>query len=171
MNKPKYFNYKNFLILNTARPYFAFNNWEEELLNDFSEVYESDNQEDNSYEMLEFANDDIENILDKNFNQYFEKNSTENKDFLKLNTIEKIKKIQQNMQNDSTLFEKINSDGKLELFNKILDNFFQFQMVDSGIALVEEQIINFLTKNSSNKVNIISKKSSTDEKFYKQKNF
>ncbi|WP_203276488.1 UU173 family protein [Metamycoplasma hominis] len=171
MNKPKYFNYKNFLILNTARPYFAFNNWEEELLNDFSEVYESDNQEDNSYEMLEFANDDIENILDKNFNQYFENNSTKNKDFLKLNTIEKIKKIQQDMQNDSTLFEKINSDGKLELFNKILDNFFQFQMVDSGIALVEEQIINFLTKNSSNKVNIISKKSSTDEKILQTKEF
>ncbi|TPR53198.1 UU173 family protein [Metamycoplasma neophronis] len=133
-NKNKYYNFKQFLLLNSARPFFAFHDINMLALeNDEDEENENDK---NPYDLLEFEFEEIDEKITKNFIEYIPNNVQSA--FLQSSPIEKLTYLEKTVSNSNELFLELNKANKLSVYNDLLSNFAKFEAMNSGMSLVTE---------------------------------
>ncbi|WP_373439209.1 UU173 family protein [Metamycoplasma equirhinis] len=145
----KYFRYSNFLIANCARPFFAFSNnielYIDELFksDDSEDDFDSDNSKE-KYNLLDFAIDEIENKIDKNFSAFLKESDKKSLD--EKSTFEKISYLKNILENDADFYKKLAANQKIDEALEFLNSLKSFESTAMGLEIIEKKAIEFIKK-------------------------
>ncbi len=145
----KYFRYSNFLIANCARPFFAFSNnielYIDELFksDDSEDDFDSDNSKE-KYNLLDFAIDEIENKIAKNFSAFLKESDKKSLD--EKSTFEKISYLKNILENDADFYKKLAANQKIDEALEFLNSLKSFESTAMGLEIIEKKAIEFIKK-------------------------
>ncbi|AXE60723.1 DUF2779 domain-containing protein [[Mycoplasma] phocae] len=166
MNNKKYYKFLNYAIMNSSRPYFAFNTSLEEIYKSFNEEYDDDV---NIFNQSDYQIDCIEEKIETEFGEYFTTADREELD--KLMGYEKLLFLKNKLANDSTFYKQIIEHDKINVANELIDKISEYKALAMGLGLVTNKAIEYLKRDyfSNREIEIISCKQRKDKKIEQTK--
>ncbi|QJG66132.1 DUF2779 domain-containing protein [Mycoplasma phocoeninasale] len=166
MNSKKYYKFLNYAIMNSARPYFAFNTSLEQIYKNFNEEYDDDT---NIFNQLDYQIDCIEGKIESEFGQFFTIEDREEID--KRIGYEKLAFLKDKLANDNKFYNEVVKHNKLTSANELIDKISEYKALAMGLGLVTNRAIEFLKNDyfHDREVEVISCKQSKDKKIEQTK--
>ncbi|TPI01564.1 hypothetical protein [Mycoplasma struthionis] len=152
VNNKKYYNWKTFAILNSARPYYAFNNiLEENMIDTINDIVLEKDQEFDRNLLVDFGFEKINNLIEKNFKDLLTQQELE-----ELSEYEKASLIKKRTKNLS--YDDKNFAALQELLS--IDNVFRpsSSMLEELEKQAEDFVTDYYKKEKNRNIVFINKK-------------
>ncbi|PZW01439.1 UU173 family protein [Metamycoplasma auris] len=148
--KKDLYSFNDFLIANTTRPWFIFNDADDIALDEKSELFNSklegnfdaENLLEEDFDLLDFKIEQIEEIFNNFIIQNLNEQTKEKID--KLSAYEKIEYLKEELEINSSLKEIIATDDTKKNIKYLFELFQTLEMFSNGLDELEKQAISFL---------------------------
>ncbi|AZZ65480.1 DUF2779 domain-containing protein [Metamycoplasma phocicerebrale] len=155
----KFYSFNDFVIANTTRPWFIFNDISTDFINlnhndlieNINDLIEEKNDnliEESPLDLLNFNIDDIELIFDNYINKEL---SEENQQKIqKISTYDKLEFLEKELSKNTKLQEKFNKEDLYKNINYLFKMFNNYELLNTGLDLVSKQGIDYLIQTYKN---------------------
>ncbi|ENY68706.1 Hypothetical protein MAU_5040 [Metamycoplasma auris 15026] len=148
--KKDLYSFNDFLIANTTRPWFIFNDADDILLDEnpnsfnakLDESFDAENLLEEHFDLLDFKIEQIDEIFNTFIVKYLNKNEKE-----KLNSLsiyEKIEYLKEEIKSNSVLKKSIDTNDIKKNIEYLFELFQTLEMFSNGLDELEKQAISFL---------------------------